>query len=141
MGKKKTPVKVVLDTNVIVSSILFGGRLAPIVSMWEKKKIIPFLSRETFEELRRVLEYPKFSLTSDETHCILYDNIVPFFEIVKPDEYVKGVSPDPDDDIFLSVALAAGADYLVSGDSHLLSVGEYRNVTVLTPSGFLLKLT
>ncbi|MFW5862360.1 MAG: putative toxin-antitoxin system toxin component, PIN family [Spirochaetota bacterium] len=141
MGKKKTPVKVVLDTNVIVSSILFGGRLAPIVSMWEKKKIIPFLSRETFEELRRVLEYPKFSLTSDETHCILYDKIVPFFEIVKLYDYVSGISSDPDDDIFLSVALAAGADYLVSGDSHLLSIGEYRNVAVITPSKFLLKLT
>jgi len=141
VGKEKNPVKVVLDTNVIVSSILFGGRLVLLVSMWEKGKIIPFLSRETFEELRRVLEYPKFSLTSDEIHYILYDKIVPFFEIVIPDEYVKGVSPDPDDDIFLSVALAAGADYLVSGDSHLLSLGEYRNVTVITPSKLLLKLT
>ena len=139
MGKEKTPVKVVLDTNVLVSSILFGVQLSLLVSMWEQKEIVPFLSRETFEELRRVLEYPKFSLTPGEIKFILYEKIVPFFEIVEPDEYVNGVSPDPDDDIFLSVALAAGADCLVSGDSHLLSIGKYRNVAVISPSGFLEK--
>ena len=72
MGKKEKPIiKVVLDTNVLISSILFKGELSRIVDLWKRGKIIPVISRETFSELRTVLEYPKFRLTRGEIKEII----------------------------------------------------------------------
>jgi putative PIN family toxin of toxin-antitoxin system len=67
VGKKqKKIVRVVLDTNVLISALLFKGELSKIVRLWQTGKIIPVVSKETFEELRTVLEYPKFSLSGAE---------------------------------------------------------------------------
>jgi len=66
MGKRQEKVKrVVLDTNVIVSALLFKGALSRLVELWRKGKIIPVISKETFAELTTVLHYPKFSLSKD----------------------------------------------------------------------------
>ncbi len=67
MGKKQEKVKwVVLDTNVLISALLFKGELSKFVGLWQKGKIVPTISKETFQELRNALEYPKFSLSQDE---------------------------------------------------------------------------
>jgi putative PIN family toxin of toxin-antitoxin system len=62
MGKKKEGVTVVLDTNVLVSALLFRKETSRIVDLW-KEKIIPVFSKETFDEFKMVLGYPKFSLS------------------------------------------------------------------------------
>ncbi len=67
MGKKpKKIIRVVLDTNVLISALLFKGELSRIVGLWQKGKIVPVISKETFSELKTVLEYPKFSLSGAE---------------------------------------------------------------------------
>ena len=67
MGETPRKVRrVVLDTNVLVSALLFTGKLSKIVDLWQRGKMIPLISRETFGELRAVLEYPKFSLAPSE---------------------------------------------------------------------------
>jgi len=67
MGKgKKEVVRVVLDANILVSALLFKGELLKIVDLWKRGRITPVVSRETFHEFMRVLEYPKFSLTKTE---------------------------------------------------------------------------
>ena len=129
--------RVVLDTNVLVSALLFKGRLARFVDLWKNGEIIPVISRETFAELQVVLHYPKFALAADEIRAIVEDEILPFFEVADVKEEVTGACRDPYDDQFLAAAINAGAAWLVTGDKDLLVLGEYRGVKIVTPQEFL----
>ena len=138
MGKKQEKVKrVVLDTNVLVSALLFRGELSKIVGLWQKGKIIPLISKETFNELRTVLGYPKFSLTQEERDSIIENEILPYFEIVEAVKEVKGVCRDPEDDKFISCAISASADYIVSGDKDLFDLKQYKSTKIIKVSDFL----
>ncbi len=129
--------RVVLDTNVLVSAWLFTGKLSKIVDLWRQGKVIPLISRETFEELRAVLEYPKFSLAPDEIQSIIENEILPFFEVVEIQENVRGVCRDPGDDKFVACAVSAPADFLVSGDKDLTDLKRYKTVKIIRVSEFL----
>ena len=138
MGKKPKKVKrVVLDTNVLVSALLFKGTLSKIIELWQGGKILPVISKETFDELRTVLEYPKFSLTQDEIQSIIENEVLPFFEIVDVIKDVKDISKDPSDNKFISCALSASADYLVSGDKDLYDLRRFRSIKIIKVSDFL----
>jgi len=138
MGKKQEKVKrVVLDTNVLVSALLFRGELSKIVGLWQKGKIIPVISKETFHELRTALGYPKFSLTQEEIDSIIENEILPYFEIVEVVKEVKGVCRDPEDDKFISCALSASADCIVSGDKDLFDLKQYKSAKIIKASDFL----
>ncbi len=125
MGAKKKTLRVVLDTNVLVSALILKGRISGLVVLWRMGRITPVLSRETFDEFRRVLEYPKFSLSKGEIQGILQQEILPFFEVVERVDPVAGVCRDPDDDKFLACAASAKAAFLVSGDKDLCSLGKF----------------
>jgi putative PIN family toxin of toxin-antitoxin system len=138
MGKKKKKVKkVVLDTNVIVSALLFKGELSKIVVLWKKDRIMPFISKETFEELKNVLTYPKFSLTEIEIKKIIEEEILPFFEVVDITDKVRGICRDPADDKFISCAISASADLIVSGDKDLCDLGKYKFVRIIDVINFI----
>lgn len=139
MGKKKREIKkVVLDTNILVSALLLKGELSKIVDLWEKGKIIPVISMETFEELKNVLEYPKSSLTEDEKRIIIEEEVLPFFEVVDVIDKITGICRDPDDDKFLSCALSASADFIiVSGDEDLCSLKKYKSIKIIKASDLL----
>jgi putative PIN family toxin of toxin-antitoxin system len=138
MGKKKIGViKVVLDTNVIVSALLFTGKLSGIVDLWKGGEIIPVLSNETFKELTKVFTYPKFSLTENEIRKLIKEEIVPYFELISTSRAVKNVCQDPDDDKFLSCALSASADFIVSGDKVLTEMKQYKNIKIISPHNLL----
>jgi len=132
--------RIVLDTNVLVSALLFKGRLAGFVDLWRVGEIVPVISRETFTELQDVLHYPKFALAEDEIQAIVEDEILPFFEVVDVNEVVTGACRDPYDDQFLSVAVNSGAAYIVTGDKDLLDMGKYRGVRIVSPQEFLASL-
>ena len=138
MGKKKEKVKkVVLDTSVLISALLFRGELSKLVELWQKRKIMPVISKDTFQELRSVLEYPKFSLSQEEINKIIEDEILPYFEVVEVTKEIKGVCRDPADDKFISCALSASAGYIVSSDKDLCELNRYRSVRIIAPSDFL----
>ena len=138
MGETPKKVRrVVLDTNVLVSALLFTGRLSRIVDLWRQGKVIPLISKETFEELRAVLEYPKFSLAPDEIQSIIENEILPFFEVVEIQEKVRGVCRDPGDDKFIACAVSGSADFLVSGDKDLTGLKRYKTVKIIRVSEFL----
>ena len=138
MGKKEKQVKrVVLDTNVLISALLFRGGLSKIVGLWQKGKIIPVISKETFGELLTVLEYPKFSLTQEEMDLIIKYEILPYFEIVEVVKEVKGISRDPEDDKFISCAISGSTDYIVSGDKDLFDLKQYKSIKIIKASDFL----
>ncbi|OGP56253.1 MAG: putative toxin-antitoxin system toxin component, PIN family [Deltaproteobacteria bacterium RBG_13_52_11] len=136
-ARQKEVIRVVLDTNVLVSALLFKTALSKIIALWQTGAIIPVISKATFQELRSVLEYPKFALTQDEIRAMLEQEILPFFEVIDITEEVRGICRDPADDKFLSCALAASADYLVSGDKALTDLKQYKTVKIITPFDFL----
>jgi putative PIN family toxin of toxin-antitoxin system len=136
MGEKKKGLRVVLDTNVLVSALLFRGPLSSIVDLWESGRITPVLSQETFDEFQRVLAYPKFQLTKDEISALI-EQCISYFDVVDVTFQVKGVCRDPYDDKFLSCALAASAGLLISGDRDLLDIGKYKDGKIISPVEFL----
>lgn len=119
MGK---PPRVVLDTNLVLSALIFSqGRLATLRHGWQKKRLIPLVSRPTAAELMRVLAYPKFKLTPQEQQDLLADYL-PWCETV----HIPNPPPvtpacrDIHDQPFLDLAVRGQADFLVSGDQDLL---------------------
>lgn len=130
-----TPPRVVLDTNVVLSALLFpSGSVAWLRHAWQADVIRPLASRDTVAELIRVLSYPKFKLTGDEREDLLGDYL-PWCETVPVPNAVE-VPPcrDPFDRPFLALALTAKADALVTGDTDLLFMADTVSVPLLTPA-------
>ncbi|OGP83002.1 MAG: putative toxin-antitoxin system toxin component, PIN family [Deltaproteobacteria bacterium RBG_16_54_11] len=136
-ARQKAVIRVVLDTNVLVSALLFETTLSRVIDLWQGGAIVPVISKDTFQELQTVLAYPKFSLTPNETRAILEQEILPFFEVIDVSEEVKGICNDPADDKFLACALSASAEYLVSGDKALTDLKQYKSAKIIKPSEFL----
>ena len=130
------PLRTVLDTNVLVSALLFPeGGASWLRRMWRSKAVLPLVSRETVSELIRVLGYPKFSLTRDEQEDLLADYL-PYCEPVTVEEPVPLPDcRDPFDRPFLALAVAGEADALVTGDADLLALAPGFAVPIITPSG------
>jgi uncharacterized protein len=140
MGAKKKTLRVVLDTNVLVSALILKGKLSVLVDLWKSGRITPVVSRATFDELRCVLEYSKFSLSKEEIQEMLREEILPFFEVVEATEPVSGVCRDPDDDAFLVCAASGKAAFLVSGDKDLRALGRFGRVRIIAPEQLLAML-
>jgi hypothetical protein len=139
--KQRTVIRVVLDTNVLISALLFSGEIGNVVSSWKARKFLPVFSQDTFDEFRRVLAYPKFSLTPREIDALLQNEVLPFCEVVDIENEIIGVCRDRADDKFLSCALAAKADYIVSGDKDLLVLGNFCNIPIITTAAFQEKMS
>ena len=138
MGEKKKKIRrVVLDTSILISSLLFRGEFSKLVDLWKKGAFIPVISKDTFEELETVLDYPKFGLSKEEKVEMIAEEMLPFFEVVEVRQEVKGICRDPADDKFISCAVSAGADFIVTGDKDLMEIKKYRSVKVLSTSDFL----
>jgi uncharacterized protein len=133
---KKIAIRVVFDTNVLISCLLFSGRVSYLRDLWLAGKFIPMLSKETFDEFRRVLAYPKFSLTPQEIRAIIDDEILPCFDVIEPGEPIAGVCRDLHDDKYLTVAAYGNAAYIVTGDQDLLVLRKFRSTKIVTPQEF-----
>jgi putative PIN family toxin of toxin-antitoxin system len=127
--------RIVLDTNVIVSALVFGGLPRQILELAEAGWWEFCYSEDLQAEVRRVLErkcgWEKSKL--DEVLSELWmtgDLVVPRFK-------VKAVKEDPDDDRILECAIAANAKVLVSGDRHLLRLRKYKSILIVAPRDFL----
>ena len=138
MGTEKI-IPVVLDTNVIISALLFGGTPGKLIHLRKTGTIQPFISKQMVDELLKVLTYPKFALNEAEIHYLLYAEILPYFEVIKMAAGPVIIESDPSDDIFLRCAVAASAAALITGDKHLLTLKSFEHIPVLTPSQFLRK--
>ncbi len=141
MGAKASvkPPRVVLDTNCVVSALLFtGGRLAWLRRGWQQRDFIPLVSRDTAGELIRVLNYPKFRLSESAQETLLADYL-PYTETVniKPGRYPTPELADPDDMMFVVLAISGKADALVSGDGQLLKIKRIgKGIPVLSVERF-----
>ena len=141
MGEKETvahPRRVVLDTNVAVSALLFRtGRLGWLREAWETGRVVPVVSATTIAELVRVLGYRKFKLSNDEAKNLLADYMEHAEAIGEVRRSVRlPKCRDEDDRAFLRLAYAARVDALVTGDNDLLAVAAESRIPVLSPDDF-----
>lgn len=139
MGQIKEIIPVVIDTNVVVSALLFGGVPGEIIPLWKSGKITPHASSKIVHEYLRVLAYPKFQLSEEEIRYLLHQEILPWFETVETSETPQSViiSNDPSDDKFIRCAEAADVQLVISGDHHLLSLQSHGRIEIVTPASFL----
>jgi uncharacterized protein len=124
---------VVLDTNVVVSAILWGGTPRTLFDLADAGHVTLFTSVELLRELTGILSRHKFAkkiAASGQSIDQIVDGYAAYTEIVRP-ERTPRVAPDPDDDVVLGTALAAKAKMIVTGDKPFLSVGTWRGVDVV----------
>lgn len=132
-----TTLRVVIDTNLVVSALVFGGNIARLRLAWQADRFIPLASKATITELIRVLTYPKFKLTQTEQEDLLSDYL-PFCETVVMPEILPVIPKCRDlyDEPFLVLALAGNADYLVTGDRDLLNLVDHFSCPIVTAEAF-----
>lgn len=141
MGKgTKEGLRVVLDTNVFVSALLFRGETTKLARWWQEGKIVPVVTGETYDELVTVLKYPQFRLSAEEIKAVMSEEILPYIDVIEVTYHVQGKSPDPEDDKFLSCAISGKAIYLVTGDKGLLSLEQYRGLRIIGVREFIEKM-
>lgn len=135
-----TPVRVVLDTNCLVSALLFSrGNAGQLRAAWQRGKIVPVVCRETVSELIRVLGYPKFKLGREDIEGLLAD-ILPWAETVEADVSREPIESlcDRDDAVFIHLAETSDAAFLVSGDRHLLELCDlFPELNIVSPAEFM----
>ena len=132
--------RVVLDTNVLVSGVISEkGAPRRILDVWKKEHFVLVTSIAIIAEIVRVLHYPhiknKYRLKEDDIQSV--ETTLANDALVLEDMYKVRRSRDPEDDIFLACALEGRADYIVSGDPHLLEIKYYHGVQIISPSQLL----
>lgn len=116
--------RAVFDTNVVVSTLIFGRRLVWLRRAWAAGAVTPIICRETAAELLRVLAYPRFRLTAADRQTLLAEYL-PHAEVValpSPLPTLPVACRDSDDDIVLHLVVVSRAAMLVSGDEDLAAL-------------------
>lgn len=129
-------IKAILDTNVLISGVFWKGPPFEILKAWQEQRFRLAISLPILDEYRRVLDEFAKKRQMPVLNSVL-KVIELHSEIVRPVPFSEPVCSDPDDDKFLEAAIAAGADYIVSGDKALLNVKFHHEVEVVRPSRFL----
>lgn len=129
--------KIVIDTNVLMSGVLFGGVPGRIIDAWVDGQVEMVLSLDILDEYRRVGadlagRYPQRATALIPVLTLIAMNAT----IVNAIALATQVSTDAADDMFLAAAVAADVTTLVSGDRHLLDVAGWRGIQVVTPRQF-----
>ncbi len=133
--------RIVIDTNVWVSGLLWRGMPWNLLRLAEKGQVELCMAPSMLAELAEVLSYERLQPRLEQlgltpSELVAYAmNLASMFEVEA--EGTPIVIADPDDDIFLRCAIVAGAEYVVSGDRHLLALSEYAGIPILTVRDFL----
>lgn len=128
--------RVVFDSNVVLSALRFQeGELTWLRGHWAGGQVVALASRETVDELIRVLAYPKFRLVPADIQELLGDYL-PYVEIVRASAARAVRCRDPGDQKFIDLAVAAKADVLVTGDRDLLALRDAAPCSIETPAEY-----
>lgn len=130
--------RVVIDTNVWLSGLVFGGKPAEIIDLFEKGGFHLIVSEELLSELRRILNrrFRAFAPRLPQLEASIRSGACE----VKLGSAPVAASRDHNDDMFIETAMLGGADFIVSGDNDLLAIGQYQGIQILTPAEFLEQL-
>lgn len=131
-------IRVVMDTNVIVSAALSQeGNPALIMRLFLLDEIKNSITPEIIAEVREVLERPKITKkTSPIEREFILKAMEEFSEKINPGLTFDEVKEDPDDNKILECAVAAAAKFIISGDEHLLKLIEFRGIKIVSPAEF-----
>jgi len=134
--------KVVLDTNVIISGLLWKRSTKALFDLADHKKIKVCLTPKIISEIIKVLNYPKIKKQLDSIGLTIGEIISYLFQVSKlyPDIDVNIDLPDKSDKVFLSASVISGAGYLITGDRHLLALKRFQKIKILKPNEFLKEL-
>ena len=130
--------QVVVDTNVLISAIFFGGKPELILEAWRTGKLDLLITEEILSEyvdvLHRISEkYPRVDITK----------IIPLITkcgiLIEPQILNQIICEDPDDDKFIAAALGSLSSIIISGDKHLLDVSGYSGIEMIKPAVFVKK--
>lgn len=133
--------KVVLDTNQFVSGIISkDGPSAKTLEEWKHHAYILIISKEIIAEINRTLSYPyiaqKYHITNEDIKSLItlleHESV-----IISKTPKINVVKNDPDDNKIIACAICAEANYIVSGDKHLLTLQRYKNIAIVTAPDFL----
>jgi len=124
-------VKVVFDTNVLVSSIFWKGKPYQVVRKAAKAEFRNFVSNEMLAELEEVL-HRDFEIDSAGIARIT-STLLLFSSVLKPVVKHEIVADDPDDNIIIDCAVAAKARFIVTQDKHLLKIRRFKSINIVTP--------
>lgn len=130
--------RIVIDTNVLISAIFFKGKPDIILDAWRTGKLTIILSPEILDEYSRVLHRLSEKYQPVDTSEILYLLTVGC-KVIEPRIMKSKICADPDDDKFLAAALGGNSITIISGDKHLLDVNGYSGIEVLRPAEFIQK--
>lgn len=129
--------RVVLDTNILISGIGWSGPPKEVVEAFLKGEFILLISESILNELEIVLNYKKFHFIPDYLKESLINNLLKAAEFVKTKKKLDIIKEDPEDNKVLECALSGKADYIVTGNEHLLKLHKFNNIKILTPIEFL----
>ena len=138
MGSAKVAlVRAVLDTNVVISALVFEGKSSALAPAWKHRQFTLLVSQALVTEYVRVLHYPKFRLTRQDIRYLLEEELLPFLTPVRVTRTPQVIRADPSDDHVLACAVSGKADLIVSGDHHLLDLKRYRKIPIVPLAHFI----
>lgn len=127
--------RVVADTNIYISALMFGGRPGSVLDLGLTRSITLVISAPFLDELDEKLR-TKFELSAEDAAAVRL-KLETIADLVEPDMVLDVVTEDPDDNRVLECAVSGRADYIVSGDRHLLKLKEHEGIPILTAREFL----
>ena len=128
--------RVVADTNVLISALGWEGNERDLLNLAIDSKIKLVFSKETFEELIRVMGYPKFGFSDEQKarFILILSTIGSFVGVT---EKLQVIKDDPYDNRFLETAVDGKTSYIVSGDEHLLKIKNFRGIKIISAKEFI----
>lgn len=128
--------RIVLDTNVLISAILFGGKPRRVLDLVISGLVDCTLSTVILDELKDVLQRPKFGFFADACFHLI-EELHGACDIISPSVNVDVIRSDPDDNRIVECAVEAQAHFIVSGDPHVLDLGKFEKIRILSPADYL----
>jgi putative PIN family toxin of toxin-antitoxin system len=128
--------RVVLDSNVIIAGFLFGGPPARLIEHIVNGTLHGFTSLPILDEVREVLQRPKFGLSPEQALCFV-EELYHACTLMKPGRRIRAIKADPDDNMILECASEANADLIISGDLNLLDLGFWEHIQISSPANAL----
>lgn len=127
--------RVTADSNILISALQYGGKPLTLLDMAQDGRVLLAISSDILNETLRILR-DKFGWSSErlqETRS----HLQAITTMAQPQERIDAVRADPDDNRILECAVAATSDVVVSGDTHLLELGSFRGIAIVTVNNFL----
>ncbi len=127
--------RIVLDTNILISAFFWDGCPRKVYNLAKDNKVTILCSREIEIELIRVLSCQKFGLNASE----IFPLIINLRTLIEVMSHISVIKEDPTDNVFIECAIDGNANYIISGDHHLLDLKSHNNIQIMRAKDFLKK--